>query len=47
MDSPWGNTPWQPQLFSADEQVLPINAEAEQQRSVAVIDVPSAAIAGA
>src|SRR4029077_7177331 len=25
MDSPWGNTPWQPQLFSADEQVLPMN----------------------
>src|SRR5437899_8183204 len=28
------------QLFSVDEQVLSMNAEAEQQRSVAVIDVP-------
>jgi hypothetical protein len=35
------------QLFSVDEQVLSMNAEAEQQRSVAVIDVPFAAIAGA
>jgi hypothetical protein len=35
------------QLFSVDEQVLSMNAEAERQRSVAVIDVPFAAIAGA
>jgi hypothetical protein len=35
------------QLFSVDEQELSMNAEAEQQRSVAVIDVPFAAIAGA
>jgi hypothetical protein len=33
-------------LFSVDEQVLSMNAEVEQQRSVAVIDVPFAAIAG-
>src|ERR1700732_2164200 len=33
--------------FGVDEQVLSMNAEAEQQRSVAVIDVPCAAIAGA
>ena len=33
--------------FGVDEQVLSMNAEAEQQRSVAVIDVPFAAIAGA
>ena len=33
--------------FGVHEQVLSMNAEAEQQRSVAVIDVPFAAIAGA
>ena len=35
------------QLFSVDEQVLSMNAEAERQRSVAVIDVRFAAIADA
>jgi hypothetical protein len=35
------------QLFSVDEQVLSMNAEAEQQRSVDVINVPFGAIAGA
>jgi len=33
--------------FGVDEQVLSVHAEAEQQRSVTVIDVPFAAIAGA
>jgi putative transposase len=32
---------------AVDEQVLSMNAEAEQQRSVAVIDIPFGAIAGA
>jgi hypothetical protein len=32
--------------FGVDEQVLSVDAEAEQQRSVTVIDVPFAAIAG-
>jgi len=45
--SSWNGTLATTSFFSVDEQVLSMNAEADQQRSVAVSDVPFAAIAGA
>jgi len=44
----WWTTPFgDHQLFSVDEQILSMNAEAALRRCVAVIDVPFAAIADA
>ena len=45
--SSWDDTLATTSFFGVDERVSPMNAKAEQQRSVAVIDVPFVAIARA